>query len=95
MSGKQPTLLKQTSFIQVGCLMTNQRKIMSCECHQIGGRFIAEDPDCPVHGREADLRASERHEITAQLNDVLALSDELDEWERDVIRRAVNYLQSL
>jgi hypothetical protein len=22
-----------------------------CECHQIGGRFIAEDPDCPVHGR--------------------------------------------
>ena len=25
---------------------------MFCECHQIGGRFIAEDPDCPVHGRE-------------------------------------------
>lgn len=20
-----------------------------CECYQIGGRFIAEDPDCPVH----------------------------------------------
>lgn len=22
---------------------------MSCECYQIGGRFIAEDPDCEVH----------------------------------------------
>lgn len=20
-------------------------------CYQIGGRFIAEDPDCPLHGR--------------------------------------------
>ena len=24
-----------------------------CECYQIGGRFIAEDPDCPVHGYNA------------------------------------------
>lgn len=23
-----------------------------CECFQIGGRFIAEDPDCPIHGAE-------------------------------------------
>ncbi len=23
---------------------------MYCECHQIGGPFIAEDPSCPVHG---------------------------------------------
>jgi len=21
-----------------------------CECYQIGGSFIAEDPDCAVHG---------------------------------------------
>lgn len=21
-----------------------------CECYQVGGRFIAEDPDCPIHG---------------------------------------------
>jgi hypothetical protein len=26
---------------------------VSCECYKIGGRFIAEDPDCPVHGTEA------------------------------------------
>lgn len=24
-----------------------------CECYKIGGPFIAEDPDCPIHGREA------------------------------------------
>ncbi len=24
-----------------------------CECYRIGGRFIAEDPDCPAHGTEA------------------------------------------
>ena len=23
---------------------------MSCECYQIGGPFIAEDPNCPIHG---------------------------------------------
>jgi len=26
---------------------------MSCQCYQIGGPFIAEDPDCPAHGTEA------------------------------------------
>ena len=26
---------------------------MSCKCHQIGGPFIAEDPDCEAHGRDA------------------------------------------
>lgn len=31
---------------------------MSCECYQVGGRFIAEDPDCPAHGRDA--QATER-----------------------------------
>lgn len=29
---------------------------MSCECYQIGGPFIAEDPDCPAHGTEAQRR---------------------------------------
>ena len=24
-----------------------------CQCFQIGSPFIAEDPDCPVHGTEA------------------------------------------
>ena len=27
-----------------------------CECYKIGGPFIAEDPDCPIHGAEAQER---------------------------------------
>ena len=23
---------------------------MSCQCYMVGGPFIAEDPDCPIHG---------------------------------------------
>ena len=28
---------------------------MKCEyqCHEVGGPWIAENPDCPVHGRDA------------------------------------------
>lgn len=40
---------------------------MSCECYQIDGRFIAEDPDCPAHGREAQQREQEREEEMAKL----------------------------
>jgi len=39
---------------------------MGCDCYRIGGPFIAEDPDCPIHGREAQEREKqeriERHE---------------------------------
>jgi hypothetical protein len=35
-----------------------------CECHQIGGPFIAEDPNCPVHGRDAQER--EEHTATVK-----------------------------
>jgi len=37
---------------------------MSCECHQIGGRFIAEDPDCEVHGTAAQERDRIREATT-------------------------------
>jgi len=29
-----------------------------CECYKIGGPFIAEDPECPVHGTEASSHAA-------------------------------------
>lgn len=42
-----------------------------CECYKIGGPFIAEDPDCPVHGYEArrreDDRSTEMDEIRQRL----------------------------
>jgi hypothetical protein len=41
---------------------------MSCghECYHIGGPWIAEDPDCPVHGAEAvrEREAAEAKERT-------------------------------
>ena len=30
-----------------------------CECYQIGGPFIAEDPNCPMHGLDAQARERE------------------------------------
>jgi hypothetical protein len=44
-----------------------------CECHQIGGRFIAEDPECPVHGYAA-VREREEQYRTEQ-----TMQDEIDE----------------
>lgn len=56
-----------------------------CECFQVGGRFIAEDPDCPKHGvlaqheerlREAELEEM-RLEREAQREDMLRQIAEL------------------
>jgi primosomal protein N'' len=33
-----------------------------CECYQIGGPWIAEDPDCPEHGSRAQKRAKEKED---------------------------------
>ena len=41
---------------------------MSCECNQIGGRFIAEDPNCPVHGASAQACAEQELTETEQLH---------------------------
>jgi len=34
-----------------------------CECYQIGGPFIAEDPNCYEHGIEAQRRSSMIEEL--------------------------------
>ena len=42
------------------------------ECHQIGGRWIAENPDCPYHGHhdylsdeeKLSMLESKQHEIS-------------------------------
>lgn len=38
-----------------------------CECYQIGGRFIAEDPDCPVHGSAAQECQDQNEERISEL----------------------------
>lgn len=46
-----------------------------CDCYQIGGRFVAEDPDCPAHGLEAQRLEAERE---AELTN---LRRQLDAWQ--------------
>lgn len=33
------------------------------QCHEIGGPYIAENPDCPVHGVEAQRLEAEAEEL--------------------------------
>jgi hypothetical protein len=40
-----------------------------CECHQIGGRFIAEDPECPVHGYAAVREREEQYRTEQTMRD--------------------------
>jgi len=53
----------------------------SCECYQIGGRFIAEDPDCPRHGaaavQECEQQESERYQLLSRIEELEAEIAEL------------------
>jgi hypothetical protein len=40
-----------------------------CECYKVGGRFIAEDPDCPVHGYQAQREESSRYDRKEQFRE--------------------------
>jgi hypothetical protein len=66
---------------------------MSCQCYHIGGPFIAEDPDCPVHGREAQQEAVKRDRVIKDLD--AALDSEEPERIEAEARNALYYLRSL
>lgn len=36
-----------------------------CECFQVGGPFISEDPDCPIHGAD---RVEQDNGLTVDLH---------------------------
>jgi hypothetical protein len=55
-----------------------------CDCYQIGGPFIAEDPSCVEHGRSfvegrATAREKIREALTALLYQTFQVADRLDE----------------
>lgn len=58
-----------------------------CECYQIGGPWIAEDPDCPTHGDEARSRATKAASLEDEV-EVAYLKDELTR-TREALERAV------
>lgn len=56
-----------------------------CECFTVGGRFIAEDPDCPTHGVEAQRDAA-RAEWESQAKDarIAELEQRIEELENQI-----------
>lgn len=43
-----------------------------CECYQVGGPWIAEDPDCPAHGRDGyEAQLQERDDRITQLEAII------------------------
>ena len=46
---------------------------MTCgfECHQIGGPYITENPDCPIHGTSAQERQQRQYGDREVIRDIL------------------------
>lgn len=40
-----------------------------CECYQVGGPFVAEDLDCPIHGRQSVGREDRINSILERVRD--------------------------
>ena len=59
---------------------------MRCECYRVGGPFIAEDPNGPIHGYEAQAREkeerayreSEEEKQNELLARIIALEEKID-----------------
>ena len=71
-----------------------------CECFKIGGRFIAEDPDCYEHGTAAREREREDRELARERDTVLhvakvALQYGTPHEIEEALTAAVRYLESL
>lgn len=47
----------------------NFRRTIMCECYQVGGPFVAEDPDCPIHGRQSVGREDRINSILERVRD--------------------------
>lgn len=58
-----------------------------CECYRIGGPFVAEDPDCPEHGWEAQREAREQEEEQASLDQRLSRLERLVKVQSDQIQQ--------
>ena len=56
-----------------------------CDCYKIGGPWIAEDPECPVHGYAAvrEREEAEREE-RARDDELAALRGEVEELRKEI-----------
>lgn len=61
-----------------------------CECYQIGGPFIAEDPECPVHGAAVVKEESRCEQELGWLHDeLLAWRTHFPNHSYDIIEQKV------
>lgn len=57
-----------------------------CECYKIGGPWIAEDPDCPVHGTDAQRQRDEDDMVRQTLDDRITFLEEMVERQDQQIK---------
>lgn len=58
-----------------------------CQCFQIGGPFIAEDPACPIHGTDAQAEKARQEQAEARNDEAFqALTARLEALETKVAR---------
>ena len=43
-----------------------------CDCYKVGGPWIAEDPDCPIHGNDAQRQQAMQDERSGDFEDRIA-----------------------
>jgi len=61
---------------------------MSCECHRIGGPWVAEDPDCPRHGVAAQARARKLDAVRDQVSKVSTVEE-----ARELIHKILDLME--
>ena len=58
-----------------------------CECYQVGGPWIAEDPDCPIHGAYAQQQESVRVDELEQLHQRISKLEDIVQRQQEQINR--------
>lgn len=67
------------------------------QCHEIGGPWIAENPDCPIHSREAveeqEREERERQQLVERIEELESTVqrlehrlEQLEDWKHHTVR---------
>ncbi len=66
-----------------------------CDCYKIGGPWIEEDPDCPLHGREARQRDEQIAESAQNLEERVESLEARAEEQAQLINRLIRMVKSM
>ena len=64
-----------------------------CECFQIGGPFIAEDPDCPEHGTAAQIQQERTASEVSRLQQSIHQAQTIDDL-RDLMLELLDLIET-